>query len=264
MNGFEQYYPIIAIAIGPLIIFVLFLMYVWYKDKYEKEPKSYVLLMFIWGAVSAVIALFVESALGITGENFLAMVIFVPIWEEALKGVGLIWFSKNPEYEGIMDGLVYGTAVGAGFALASDVFYGISLLSVGLASAITAVIARAVVEPVSHPFFSGYFGAEIGKINIKIPTKGGEHLELKIKGREFSLFISFLTVVLMHSIWNYIAVTSLMDVAKASVYAILIILLFICLLLVKIKDGIVFDALVYEKRKAKPKAQTETLPRSGA
>jgi len=256
MDGIEQYYPIVAIAIGPLIIFVLFLMYIWYRDKYEKEPKAYVLLMFIWGAVSAVIALSVESTLGITGNNFLAMVVFVPIWEEALKGIGLLWFSKNPEYEGIMDGLVYGTAVGAGFALASDVFYGLSLLSTGLASAVAAVIARAIVEPVSHPFFSGYLGAEIGKINVKIPTKSGGHLELKIKGKEASLFLSFLTVVLMHSIWNYIAVTSLTDVFKASVYAILIILLFLCLLMVKIKDGIVFDTLVYEQKRSKPKPET--------
>ncbi len=244
----QDLYPILAIAIFPLIIFVVLLVYVWYKDKYEKEPKSFVISMFIWGVIAALIAIPLENALGVDASNAFMMLIFVPILEEVLKSIGIIILSRNPEFEGIMDGVVYGVAVGAGFALMSDILYGVSILSVGVLSVAFTLLLRAMIEPISHPFFSAWFGAEVGKTKIMVPTKRG-YRELTVRGRGTTIFIGLVTVITLHAIWNYIAVSSLVNLANTSIYALMIIVLYILLFASKIKEGVTFDMLIYEKAK---------------
>lgn len=250
-------YPILAIAIGPFIIFLLLIIYVWYKDYYEREPKSLVILMFIWGTIAAVMAKIIESSLNVSQADVIMMLIFVPIIEEFLKTIGLLYLGKSPEFEGIMDGVVYGVAVGAGFALTMDVLYGASILGQGIATVATYLILRAIVEPVSHPFFSAWMGAEIGKANLKKPSEGGSR-EIPIRGRNVIIFTGFITTILLHSIWNYISVTSVNNLFNASIYALMLIILYMLLFETKIRDGLALDALIYE-RPVKKKQQDQQL-----
>ena len=45
---------LIIIFLIPLLASLLIILYHWYRDKYEREPLSLVLKMFIWGATSAI------------------------------------------------------------------------------------------------------------------------------------------------------------------------------------------------------------------
>lgn len=247
MEVLEQYYPIFAVIIVPLIIFIVLISYIWFKDKYEREPAGLVMLMFFWGAGVAFLSLLIEnSAQGLMTSLYFA-ILFAPFLEELLKGLGLLLLSRHKEYEGIMDGLVYGVAVGAGFAFLGDALYGLSFLYTGtFMAALTAVLTRSLIEPLAHPFFSAWFGAEIGKSKMRIKGPKDEIIEIRVGGRITSFIVALLTVFTLHALWNYVAIMSIIDIAQASLHAVLVVVLFISLFICKIKDGVAFEKLVFE------------------
>ena len=112
-----------AYPIAPLLVAVfpgLFFLWLYRQDRFESEPWSLLLLLFGFGAISTIIALLLNSSLG----EPLYLVGFV---EEPCKilGVALVVFNKKygKEFNGPMDGLVWGAAAGAGFATVESTEY---------------------------------------------------------------------------------------------------------------------------------------------
>ncbi|MBD1922305.1 PrsW family intramembrane metalloprotease [Microcoleus sp. FACHB-831] len=104
-------------------------------DRFEKEPTRYLIGAFLWGAVPAVIIgiiaqlildIPVEEILGtsLTGQ-FITTAINAPITEEILKGAVVailyLWFRR--EFDGWVDGIVYGAMAGFGFAYVENIIY---------------------------------------------------------------------------------------------------------------------------------------------
>lgn len=113
---------------------VALLILVWLSDRYEREPLYIVLLAALWGALpSIVFSCLFESVLGApvsvfagkpTAEVVGAVLIAPPIEEVAKAGallLVLLFFRK--EFDDVMDGLVYGAAVGIGFSFVEDLGY---------------------------------------------------------------------------------------------------------------------------------------------
>ncbi len=95
---------------------------------------------FLWGATAAVFFAFIFNTLnGIivalifgakAGEAFSA-VISAPFVEECAKAfvLFLLFFWKKDEFDGIVDGVVYASMVGLGFAMTENIqYYGKELL----------------------------------------------------------------------------------------------------------------------------------------
>lgn len=104
-------------------------------DRFEKEPTRYLIGAFLWGAVPAVIIgiiaqlildIPVEEILGasLTGQ-FITTAVNAPITEEILKGAVVailyLWFRR--EFDGWVDGIVYGAMAGFGFAYVENIIY---------------------------------------------------------------------------------------------------------------------------------------------
>ncbi|MGH3147531.1 MAG: PrsW family intramembrane metalloprotease, partial [Rubrobacter sp.] len=164
---------LIGIGILQAVIYLLFIREV---DLYERESLRYVIPVFIWGFTVAVVlslvfnAIFAFTLNSITTNqvaNFLTAVVGAPVIEECSKGLALLitflvsyLFARRRglvEFAGVMDGIVYGSAVGFGFAIAEDILYGVQY------GAETFVVRR-IFGGFAHAAFTSLTGIGIGLI----------------------------------------------------------------------------------------------------
>ena len=121
---------------------VVYLLFVRFVDLYEREELSYVIPVFLWGmTVAAVVSLFFNTVFAVVLSavvdaelaDFFTAVFVAPVVEECSKGLALlIAFAVasavsrrhgGTEFSGVMDGIVYGSAVAFGFSIVEDIFY---------------------------------------------------------------------------------------------------------------------------------------------
>ncbi|MDN5697965.1 MAG: PrsW family intramembrane metalloprotease [Rubrobacter sp.] len=123
---------------------VIYLLFVRAVDLYERESFKYVIPVFVWGfSVAVVFSLFFNTLSSFTLSevaslqpsvvSFVTAVFVAPPVEEFWKGLAvlivfLISFAVHYrrgviEFAGVMDGIVYGSAVGFGFAIVEDLLY---------------------------------------------------------------------------------------------------------------------------------------------
>ena len=121
-----------------LIQAVVFLLLIRFLDLYEREPLSVLALMAAWGATGAVALSLAGNAivLGLLPpalEKTFGSALAGPLVEEVAKGLAVVvafslsWWAARRfgllELEGLTDGMVYGAAVGLGFAFTEDLLY---------------------------------------------------------------------------------------------------------------------------------------------
>lgn len=121
---------------------VVYLLFVRAIDLYEREELKYVIPVFVWGfTVAALFSLIFNTLIGATlsavandqAAGFLTAVFVAPPVEETFKGAALLIAfvvaslvarrRGEMEFSGVMDGIVYGSAVGFGFSIAEDIIY---------------------------------------------------------------------------------------------------------------------------------------------
>ena len=162
--------PSVVAAVVPTLIYAIV---VWWLDRYEKEPLWLLSVAFIWGAVPAVIISFIlESSLGIStlelGEllgNLLESSVVAPIIEESAKALALlgIYIIMRHEFDGVLDGIVYGALIGFGFGMTENGLYFLSNAAEG--SPIDwnfLVFMRSIVFGLNHAFYTSLTGAALG------------------------------------------------------------------------------------------------------
>ena len=154
----------------------IYIMLILWLDRYESEPIWLLAIVFFWGATVAVfiafivnttVAVLVANALGMKAAEFYGAVISAPIFEESSKALVLfiIFFWKHDEFDGILDGIVYASMVGLGFAMTENVqYYGKAALEGGLMakSTLLILILRGTMAPFSHPLFTSMTGIGLG------------------------------------------------------------------------------------------------------
>jgi RsiW-degrading membrane proteinase PrsW (M82 family) len=127
------------ILLSAVLIAIPTFLYAWIVrnvDRLEKEPTKYLIATFVWGAVPSVMLalvlglIFSVPTLAIFGEDspataFINTAIQAPIVEEIVKGlaVGMIYLWRRREFDGWIDGIVYGSTVGFGFAYVENILY---------------------------------------------------------------------------------------------------------------------------------------------
>ncbi len=158
-------------AIVPTLLYVL--IFYW-ADRYEREPLWLATVAFFWGALPAiVISLIAELAIGepfITTPGTLAGEVVsgslvAPIVEELAKGAALfaIFWWKRQEFDGILDGIIYGALVGFGFAMTENLFYFIGSFSEGGFGSLSLIIfLRTILFGLNHAFYTSLIGIGLG------------------------------------------------------------------------------------------------------
>lgn len=169
--------PILVVAVlGALIPTGIYVLFVWWLDRYEKEPLWLLALAFLWGAgPAAFLSVAIEQlifpafvALGAEGlaANLIQVGIGAPLVEESLKGIALIGLVLvfYHEFDDVLDGIIYGAMIGFGFALTENIFgYFLTTLSgETLATGLSFILLRTVVFGANHAFWTGITGAAVG------------------------------------------------------------------------------------------------------
>lgn len=154
---------LLALSLAPGLALVIF---IYLKDKYEREPLKQIGKAFLYGALSAVVLLifwFILKNLGITtnsnpdgtlqGTLDLAF-LEAAIPEETLKwAVFLLYFYKLKDFNEWFDGIVYASVISLGFATVENVLYVVqSGVTTGIIRALFAVPAH-FMDGVTQGFF---------------------------------------------------------------------------------------------------------------
>uniref|UniRef100_UPI002B91A11B PrsW family glutamic-type intramembrane protease n=1 Tax=Aggregatilinea sp. TaxID=2806333 RepID=UPI002B91A11B len=114
------------IAYGIAIAIPLFTVYLFVtQDVFGTGKPSTMLISMGWGAIGAYgLALAINNttaALGLFSSQQVAH-ISGPVIEEVLKAAILVVLVRRPQFRYLVDGALYGIAVGIGFALSENLF----------------------------------------------------------------------------------------------------------------------------------------------
>jgi RsiW-degrading membrane proteinase PrsW (M82 family) len=189
-------YSLLAASV-PMIIYLIF---IWKLDKYEREPFGKVVKHFFWGAFGAVFlgiifSSLVNSTFGLiipqaTILSFFSTVIVAPFVEEIVKGVYLLRsYSKN-YFDNLTDGLVYGGAIGLGFGMTENLLYFITYDET-FAQWISIVITRSIFSAVMHGIATATVGAFLAKAKFTLSSS-----------KYLYLFWGLCLAIFFHATWN--------------------------------------------------------------
>ena len=163
---------LVASIVVPLILMIL----AWYADIYEREPFRFMVGMFVYGIFAAFVAFFLNNVflyfvhetpelLPLALSTAIVSLIASPIVEELLKVFGLAVFSNHPEFDDALDGLLYGFAIGLGFAMYENWFYFLARVDpmvTGIDTWLSVILYRSFFNTISHASFTGFVGLLLG------------------------------------------------------------------------------------------------------
>jgi protease PrsW len=195
---------VFALALaGALIPTLLWLWFFYTRDRYDREPKRLILKLFLVGALPvAILAGIINSLFAVVVGIGLTAVVVAPLGEEVLKYLGASRTTrKHPAFDEPVDGMIYGTTVGLGFAAAETVDYLVAAytgtdLWTGMATdcegfscfAVVAVL-RGVGSALVHALCSGIAGYFLARRVLE-------------GGSRSSAIGGIAIAVVFHALWN--------------------------------------------------------------
>lgn len=189
---------LLVLAIAPVLAIIV---YIYFKDTYEKEPIGFLTKNFLLGATVSIILTFIIGYFAATifpltdlksiFQQFLRAFIVVALVEEFSKYVIVKFYAqKNKEFNEPFDGIVYSVMVSMGFAALENILY---TFQYGLET----VVLRAFTAVPAHATFGilmGYFmgKAKFSKNRITLNLLGLLFATLFHGAYDFFLFINFI------------------------------------------------------------------------
>ncbi|MCS6812391.1 MAG: PrsW family intramembrane metalloprotease [Cyanobacteria bacterium] len=163
--------------ITAMVIAVPTYFYAWLVrsiDRFEKEPLGYLVWAFFWGAVPSIIggiilqgmlSVPVEEVLGAStvAGAFAMAAIAAPVTEEVLKAiaVAVVYFTRRQEFDGWVDGIVYGATAGFGFAYVENILYLVNKTET-LGQWVVLFFVRVIALGFMHGFWTALTGIGFG------------------------------------------------------------------------------------------------------
>jgi protease PrsW len=193
----------LALAVLPVPVVMAAVLYL---DRLEPEPYSLLALIFAAGAAAAALIGLIGHALsnelittpglgpvsGLASTSLGAAFVGALI-AESLKGIillGLLRYRRT-ELDGTSDGVVYGSMVGLGFALVSNLFAYAAAERSGLTALASAFLQRGLISPLWDPLFSSMIGIGIAYAALRPGPRG-----------RWAIGAGWVAAVLLHTLWD--------------------------------------------------------------
>ena len=211
MNGLLGLIIIVIVAFVPAILYML---WVRSAEIYDREPLRAVQGVFLYGMSAALLlALILETVavviidaaaggLSVIAYELVLAVVLAPIIEEFTKATGIMTVTRRliePE-----NGLVYGAAVGLGFAAMENVLYYITAMEAGTDIFIATAIARTLTSTLLHTAASALVGFGFSR----------SRCFYMFYGTPRSWLPYYVAAVLLHAAFNLLA--SISQIGRAS------------------------------------------------
>ena len=182
---------LLLMAVAPVMVIII---YIYFQDKYEKEPIGLLLTSFLFGAIVSILIvtilyMFTGRYIPITDEfsvwqQFIQAFVVVALAEEFSKYVIVKYFNQpRKAFNEPYDGIIYAVMVSMGFACTENIMY---VLEGGYQTA----ILRAFTAVPAHATFGILMGYYMGKAKFS-----NNRLKLNITG----LFLA----VLFHGAYDF-------------------------------------------------------------
>lgn len=162
--------PALVGAILPTLVIVAL---IWWSDRYEREPWWLLLVTFLWGAAPAILLsvaaeLLLEHPLlpyvpGLSSD-LLRVGLIAPVVEEIAKGLALfgLYLFFPFEMDDVLDGIVYGALIGAGFGMTENFLYFLNALLQEAPGGIWGLaLLRSVIFGANHAYYTAILGAAV-------------------------------------------------------------------------------------------------------
>ena len=188
---------LLVTALAPVFVIII---YIYLKDKYEKEPKRLLLYHFLLGAIISII---ITTILYYVFDIFFPLLNHTSIFEQFIKAFFIVGFTEefskyiivryvaqpNKAFNEPFDGIVYAVMVSMGFAATENIFY---VMESGYETA----LLRAFTAVPAHATFGILMGFYMGKAkfsnNKSVLNLAGLLLAILFHGAyDFFLFIDF-------------------------------------------------------------------------
>lgn len=205
---------LLILAIAPTIACIL---WIYLKDKYDKEPILTLGKFFAMGVFISVIAFIVEGILikvnvlkGYSSYIYISFIV-AALTEEGLKAIVLIPnLIAEKKFNEKLDGIIYSIFLSLGFATVENVIY---ILFEDINIAFQVGIIRSVISIPAHMMFAITMGYYVSKYKFS---------NNKMKKREY-ITLAILVPILLHGIFDFI----LMIESKLSIIVFLVYIIFL-------------------------------------
>lgn len=182
---------LLALAVAPGLAICIF---IYFKDKYNKEPLGLLLSSFILGMLSIIPAIIIQLFSGksldqLTGQSIISVAFFaylvVALSEEGSKFLVLRFFCyPKKAFDDPFDGIIYSVMVGMGFATLENIGY---VLQHGVGTGIT----RMFLSVPAHATFAILMGYHVGLAKFDAVK------------RKRNFFLAILWPVLFHGTFDF-------------------------------------------------------------
>ncbi len=161
---------ILAVLASTAILFG-YLAFIWWLDRYEREPFWMVLLVLGWGAFGGTslgclftlpFALVAAAAGGEAFSTAFSAILVAPIAEEITKGLVFVVLVATRHLDNETDGLIYGAAAGLGFAAIENLAYFAASAGDGPGVLLAVIFMRTFFSALVHCISSALLGMCIG------------------------------------------------------------------------------------------------------
>lgn len=186
---------LLVLAIAPVATIIL---WIYLKDKYDKEPVITLSKFFILGILVSALAIYVEELLiklntfSKIGYMIYISFIVAGLTEEGLKALILIPnLLREKNFNEKLDGIIYSVFLSLGFATIENIIY---ILFEDPTSVFQVSIIRAIISIPAHMMFAIIMGYYISKYKFN---------SSKSKPKTY-LIMSIIVPILLHGIFDFI------------------------------------------------------------
>ena len=177
-----------------------FMIWIYYKDKYDKEPILTLVKYFLVGILVSILCIFIELYFNYLNIfNGLASYIYVAFFvtaftEEGVKSIILIpMLLREKHFNEKLDGIIYSIFLSLGFATIENIIY---LMKEKSEFTLSLSITRGLISIPTHIMFAITMGYYISKYKFN-----------KENNKNKYLYFAIITPVLLHGVFDFILMT---------------------------------------------------------
>jgi RsiW-degrading membrane proteinase PrsW (M82 family) len=192
LTGNPNLFPTVEM-IGSFLVPVTFVVFLYERRHWSQLSLPTTALSFFYGGVLGVLAASLLEPIFIR-QLTVFNVFVIAVIEESAKLLGVLVIARHWRHTSEMDGLILGAAAGMGFAALESSGYAFTafLMSGGsLTATVGVTLLRGVLAPVGHGVWTAILAG------VLFRESGEQHFHFNWK-----VLVAFLTVVLLHGLWD--------------------------------------------------------------